>query len=642
MQLTVYPNYYSKAPNYKQMRSRSYADNLKQIESNHYKAQINFTSIRSDYDYNLKRKLSKMNWFRRNIFGGRTKAKKETTIEFFEAQMRVVEQAKKDLILRGNWARTKEDENRVKEQGLIKKENELRAKNSELSSKECQIKLNEKKIIARENELTLEKGILLEKSNQVYDKEHNLIMRENKLQKTENELISRENGVIAKTHANITQENKLKEKENELLSKEGALNTKNIELDSRENAVMKEETLQIKKAKQIKAEGIQKLEEAIEIKEKAILTKRDAIRLKEEALNLEEDSFLKRSISGSYKLNEEKAKALKEKEAFFDEYIADAKNRESLLNQQLAGLNERDATIAKLKKELEELATIKKGFGVVGSNPVKADKGWARIAGHETIKEKLDQFFTRKLSAEQSGVKISMPNGILIFGPKGSGKQTLAEALAEQSQCNFVNMNFSKSSNKTFEDIISAAKKSKELYKNSADKKRTILLLDNFYPITTNFKEKDGLFVPKMKNFLQKCSDEFKCTVIMTSNEEVNHNSILLADQRIQLKVFLGPPNEYNTKEIFKFYLKDSVDQSMDYDKLATEVMQARKSGHAYSSGKIQQIVKKCKLWANGCHQKLISPKDLLNEIKTSGPDISEAQMEQFGRDILGNVKKII
>lgn len=264
-------------------------------------------------------------------------------------------------------------------------------------------------------------------------------------------------------------------------------------------------------------------------------------------------------------------------------------------------------------------------------------KGFGKIAGNNVIKETLNDFFIKRLAAERFGIKVQMPNGILFYGPQSTGKTTFARALAEQAKCNFREIDMMKPTANILSDIRDAAYESKKLYENSGDKKRTILLIDDVDSIAN---ESDN-FVPRMKDFLQKCSDEFKCTVVMTSNNPLNIDSILIATHRVPLKIFLGPPEKEDAAEIFKFYLKEATDQAIDHNKLADEVLKAKSSGQAFSPVRIKNIVHDCHSSAGSVGKK-VSENDLIKMIKQRGPDISKASMEKFAKEIAEITKRFI
>lgn len=267
-----------------------------------------------------------------------------------------------------------------------------------------------------------------------------------------------------------------------------------------------------------------------------------------------------------------------------------------------------------------------------------SNKGWNRVAGNELLKERFNQSFIRKLAAEQDGINVKMPNGILFYGLPSTGKTAFAKALTEQSGCNIQEIDMMKPKHEIISDLLKAGHKSLENYKQSGnERKRTIILLDEF---DTAIREDDS-FEPKMKNFLQKCSDEYKCTVLMTTSHPLNIDSELLAEQRVPLKIFLGPPEKEDAAAIFKFYLKGATDQAIDHNKLADEVLKARKTNYAFSVGRIKNVVEICADSATKLGHK-ITEDGLLKVIRGIGPDISPAKMEKFAREIAEMSKRVM
>lgn len=273
----------------------------------------------------------------------------------------------------------------------------------------------------------------------------------------------------------------------------------------------------------------------------------------------------------------------------------------------------------------------------------KAGIGWAKIAGHEKIKKQLEEAFINKLAIEQGGTEVTMPNAILFYGPKSTGKTCFAKAFAEQAQCNLIEIDMLQSDDEILNAIRNAAIKSKELYENQNSKKRTILLLDECDAIaaTTGKKENGSSIIPNLKNFLQQCAEKYKCTVFMTTNHPLRIDTELLADHRVPYQVFLGPPGQEDSAEIFKFYTKGLTAQEIDYNKLAKEVMSARNSNQAFSAARIETIVKKCNEAISRTKQ-IMTQKNLMDKITELGPDISSDSLEKFTKEIAQMTKKIL
>lgn len=279
-----------------------------------------------------------------------------------------------------------------------------------------------------------------------------------------------------------------------------------------------------------------------------------------------------------------------------------------------------------------------------GQTRREANKGWTKVAGNEAIKERLDESFIRRLAAEKAGVKVLFPNGILFYGPKSTGKTRFARAFAEQSGCNFVPIEMMQDDDAIIKDLLLAAKESKKAYETSGDaKKRTIILLDECDAIASESeKDLNAAFhdtskVAKLKNFLQRCAEDFKCTVFMTTNHPLRFSSEILADQRVPVKIFLGPPEAEDAAEIFKYYLNGETDQVIDYSELAAKTMEARKVNRAYSVARIKEI-------CGGVVEKLgrgTTQKAIIDKI-VGNSDITPEEMAKFAEEIERITRRVL
>lgn len=317
-----------------------------------------------------------------------------------------------------------------------------------------------------------------------------------------------------------------------------------------------------------------------------------------------------------------------------DELRKNGGNSEEMkaLKEQLAQIaTERAKEKEKFEKETEAFRNIRNEHEDLSK--IRAGKGWDKIAGHAEIKKHLDEIFMQKLALEKGGTNVKMPNGILFYGPQSTGKTFFARAFAEQSKCNFIEINMDQSDERILEELHQACQKSRELYNSSPDKKRTIILLDEFDSIAQLEKDEKGKVisdknVAKLKNILQKCAEDSKCTIFMTTNYPLRIDSELLAPHRIPTQIYLGPPDLEDSAEIFKHYLKGTK-QPIDCNKLAEEVMQARETNHAYSAGMIAQIVTDCREAVARTSQRL-TQNDLVSKIREVGPDITPAKLTRF------------
>lgn len=289
-------------------------------------------------------------------------------------------------------------------------------------------------------------------------------------------------------------------------------------------------------------------------------------------------------------------------------------------------------------KELELKVAEAQNMMVVQQELMKVRKnhGWDRIAGYDQEKAVLDSNFIEPILLERKGEEIVLPNGILFFGPTGNGKTTFAKAFAEQSQCNFEEVSSLKASKLT-DDLEDVLEKSKKAYKK--DGRRTIILLDEF--------EKYGLqaelggnrvLIANLKTIFNDCSDKYKATFFLTTNNPQDIDSVLLADRRAPIRVFLDPPDRTNAARVFEYYLNGKTTNNINIENLVDELMENKGDG-AYSNSRIKTIVESVFKEVHAA-KRLLTEGDVINKIKALGPDITKEHLVKYEADVMAIVRK--
>lgn len=294
---------------------------------------------------------------------------------------------------------------------------------------------------------------------------------------------------------------------------------------------------------------------------------------------------------------------------------------------QLARLNnENKEKIAKLEAEVlksNEILRIQSEL-----SKIKQNKGWDRIAGYDQEKNILTDEFISNISLEKAGNKdITFPNGILFFGPTGNGKTTFAKAFAEQTQCPLIEI--SPYTDNLQRDIREALNTSKETFEQAGT--RSIILMDEFDNFGANI-ETNKQNIAMLKAVMTECSDKYNATMFLTTNNPQDIDSILLADSRCPIRVYLDPPNKENAKIVFKYYLNNKTDNYMNYENIVNELFNYQGEG-AYSNSRIKTIVETC--FKEVAKQKRkITEGDIIAKIKTTLPDITKEHLQKYAQDV--------
>jgi transitional endoplasmic reticulum ATPase len=200
-------------------------------------------------------------------------------------------------------------------------------------------------------------------------------------------------------------------------------------------------------------------------------------------------------------------------------------------------------------------------------------KGFDAIAGMKELKEQLQLDVIDALHNPEEYAKygVTIPNGMLLYGPPGCGKTFFAKHFAEEVGFNFMLATPStlKSSyiNRTQENI---AKMFEEAEKNAP----TIIFIDEINELLPN-RDSDAHEMAKsaVNEMLAQMdrTGEKGIFVIGATNYPDMIDPAMLRAGRLDKKFLLPPPDFEARKEIFEMTLKNRpLDFGIDYEKLAT------------------------------------------------------------------------
>ena len=165
---------------------------------------------------------------------------------------------------------------------------------------------------------------------------------------------------------------------------------------------------------------------------------------------------------------------------------------------------------------------------------------------------------------------MSIPNGLLFYGPPGCGKTFFAERFAEEIGCNYM---YVLCSDVASPYIHGGQEKIANIFEEARKKAPTILFLDEVEAMImdrnrhNNVSEQGEVneFLGQMNN----CGAE-GVMVIAATNEPTLIDPAALRAGRLDLKYYIAQPDYDVRKELFRVSLKGrNTDLGIDYDKLA-------------------------------------------------------------------------
>lgn len=274
------------------------------------------------------------------------------------------------------------------------------------------------------------------------------------------------------------------------------------------------------------------------------------------------------------------------------------------------------------KKTLSDAVT---GGGMQANNLQKKGEGFSAIAGMEELKAQLREEVIEPLHhpEEYKRYGVTIPNGMLLYGPPGCGKTFFAKHFAEEVGFNFMCITpaalKSKYVNATQENIA-------KMFQEAEEKAPTIIFIDEINELVPNCEsgvhEMSRSAVNEMLAQMDRTGEKGIFIVGATNYPHTIDPAILRAG-RLEKKYYVGAPDEEARKALFELYLKSRpYDFGLDYDELAELT-------ENYVSADIQLIVNDASRAALKLHSRITM--DLLRvAIKDTHPSLNVSDLKKY------------
>ena len=224
-----------------------------------------------------------------------------------------------------------------------------------------------------------------------------------------------------------------------------------------------------------------------------------------------------------------------------------------------------DMIISLLPEKDEKINTPKK--------QVKIGKGFSSIAGMQELKDtlKLDVIDALNDKERYKEYGLSIPNGILLYGPPGCGKTFFAEKFAEEIGFNFYQIKPSDIQSKW---VNASQENIKKLFDEARENAPSIIFIDELDALVPN-RENNSVnhmntsavneFLAQMNNC--GADDIF---IIGATNRPTSIDPAIMRSGRLDKHIYISPPDFDARKSMFEIYLKNRpIDIGLDYEKLA-------------------------------------------------------------------------
>lgn len=197
--------------------------------------------------------------------------------------------------------------------------------------------------------------------------------------------------------------------------------------------------------------------------------------------------------------------------------------------------------------------------------------GFAAIAGMDDLKQQMKDEVIEPLHnpEEYRRYGVTIPNGMLLYGPPGCGKTFFAKHFAEEVGFNFMQVTpatlKSKWINATQENIA-------KMFEEAESNAPTIIFIDELDDLLKDRALADDKGMSGINEFLAQMdrTGEKGIFIIGATNKPDILDPAVLRAGRLEKKYYLGAPDKPAREALFKLYLsKRPYDFGIDYEKLA-------------------------------------------------------------------------
>ena len=190
---------------------------------------------------------------------------------------------------------------------------------------------------------------------------------------------------------------------------------------------------------------------------------------------------------------------------------------------------------------------------------VKRGNGFDDIAGMQSLKNQLSSEVLDVLKRPEHFKKygVTIPNGMLLYGPPGCGKSFIAEKFCEEAGFNFFMI---KPSDLSSIYVSGGEEKIGQLFSEAAANAPTVICFDEVDAMMPKRSDDTNQSISaRVNEFLtqiNKCADR-GIFVIATTNKPNLIDEAMLRTGRLEMKIYVSPPDDTARAELFKLYLKN-------------------------------------------------------------------------------------
>lgn len=262
-------------------------------------------------------------------------------------------------------------------------------------------------------------------------------------------------------------------------------------------------------------------------------------------------------------------------------------------------------------------------FANSSSNVLKGN-GFADVAGMNHLKEQLRSDVIDLLNDQEraKSLGLTIPNGLLFYGPPGCGKTFFAEKFAEELRCNYI---YVKCSDVASPYIHGGQEKIAAIFKDAREKAPSIIFLDEIDALLKSRDKHNNVSeAGEVNEFLEQLNNcgKDKVLVIGATNKPKEIDEAALRAGRLELKYYIPLPDQQTRSQLFKIELeKRSSSEQIDYQKLSEMT-------EDYTCADIKLVVDTAARIVFRNKKDRIEEEDVIQALKTIKPSLSKSAIQ--------------
>jgi transitional endoplasmic reticulum ATPase len=257
---------------------------------------------------------------------------------------------------------------------------------------------------------------------------------------------------------------------------------------------------------------------------------------------------------------------------------------------------------------------------------IKKGKGFSAIAGMQELKDTIQLDVIDALNEKERYAEygLTIPNGMLLYGPPGCGKTFFAERMAEEIGFNFYQL---KPSDIQSKYVNESQEKIKNLFDEARENAPSIIFIDELDAVVpsrdnSNVNHMNTSAVNEFLAQMNNCGDD-GIFIIGATNRPNSIDLAILRAGRLDKVIYLPPPDLEARELMFKLYLeKRPREVGLNYSELA-------KATENYVSSDIKFLCDEASRKALKMKSR-ISKEILLDTINNNKPSIKLDELHSY------------